>query len=441
MRVASLVVTTRRRGAQADRDHRRRHRRHHGRQPPAAEIRRATTPTSTSSTETTATSTSRGSCSCRSASRRSRRSSVRAAGSCARAFGSTRKRSTPSPSAARRCGCRTARSFPYHALVVASGARLCPEETPGLTGPGWNERAFTFYTAAGAAALRERLESFEGGRLVVNLMAAPIKCPVGPLEFAFLADWLFHERGMRERVDLAYVTPLSDVFANEAASVPAALAARVQGNRADHGFQLERGRRRGRRAARGGRPPDALRPARHRAAAWRRRVRRTVGASGRCARVRPHEHAHPASRERGEHLRDRRCDRPADLEGRVGDPLRGRGADRQRRALSRGREAGARLRRPLQPVRRDRIQQGAPARLQLRDRAAPGALSARGGPAPAAARVAAEPSRQRAFPWLYWHALLPGHDLPVVGPNMPLRGKRRPLSPRAAASGSRAARR
>jgi sulfide:quinone oxidoreductase len=108
--------------------------------------------------------------------------------------------------------------LPYDVLVVASGARLQPEETEGLTGPGWNERAFTFYTAPGAEALRETLERFEGGRLVVNLVDMPIKCPVAPLEFAFLADWYFRERGIRERVDLAYVTPLDGAFTKPVAS-------------------------------------------------------------------------------------------------------------------------------------------------------------------------------------------------------------------------------
>jgi sulfide:quinone oxidoreductase len=78
--------------------------------------------------------------------------------------------------------------LPYDVLVVATGARLQPEDTEGLTGPGWNERAFTFYTAPGAEALREALEWFDGGRLVVNLVDMPIKCPVAPLEFVFLAD-------------------------------------------------------------------------------------------------------------------------------------------------------------------------------------------------------------------------------------------------------------
>jgi sulfide:quinone oxidoreductase len=100
----------------------------------------------------------------------------------------------------------------YDVLVVASGARLQPEETDGLTGPGWNERAFTFYTPEGAEALREALERFRGGRLVVNLVDMPVKCPVAPLEFAFLADWHLRERGIRDRTELVYATPLDGAF-------------------------------------------------------------------------------------------------------------------------------------------------------------------------------------------------------------------------------------
>jgi sulfide:quinone oxidoreductase len=108
--------------------------------------------------------------------------------------------------------------LPYDVLVVASGARLQPEETEGLTGPGWNERVFTFYTPEGADALRGALERFQGGRLVVNLVDLPIKCPVAPLEFAFLADWYLRERGIRERTELVYATPLDGAFTQPIAS-------------------------------------------------------------------------------------------------------------------------------------------------------------------------------------------------------------------------------
>ncbi|MFN8121347.1 MAG: FAD/NAD(P)-binding oxidoreductase [Thermoleophilia bacterium] len=107
---------------------------------------------------------------------------------------------------------------PYDVLIVASGAALAPEETEGLTGPGWGTSAFTFYDLPGAVALHEALERFDGGRLVVNVVDMPIKCPVAPLEFCFLADWYLHERGIRDRVDLEFVTPLDGAFTKPVAS-------------------------------------------------------------------------------------------------------------------------------------------------------------------------------------------------------------------------------
>lgn len=100
----------------------------------------------------------------------------------------------------------------YDVLVVATGARLVPEETDGLTGPGWMEKVFTFYTLDGAVALRRALAEFGGGRLAVAVMDMPVKCPVAPLEFCFLADAYFKERGIRDKVDLTYVTPLDGAF-------------------------------------------------------------------------------------------------------------------------------------------------------------------------------------------------------------------------------------
>jgi sulfide:quinone oxidoreductase len=108
--------------------------------------------------------------------------------------------------------------LPYDVLVVATGTRLQPEETEGLTGPGWDERVFTFYTPEGAEALRGALERFDGGRLLVNLVDMPIKCPVAPLEFAFLTDWYLRERGIRGETELVYVTPLDGAFTKPIAS-------------------------------------------------------------------------------------------------------------------------------------------------------------------------------------------------------------------------------
>lgn len=109
-------------------------------------------------------------------------------------------------------------SLAYDVLVVASGARLLFEETEGLTGPGWRERVFDFYTPEGATALCGALERFDRGRLVVDVVDMPVKCPVAPLEFCFLADWALRRRGVRDDVELTYVTPMDGAFTRPVAS-------------------------------------------------------------------------------------------------------------------------------------------------------------------------------------------------------------------------------
>jgi len=106
----------------------------------------------------------------------------------------------------------------HDVLVVATGSRLVPEETEGLLGAGWMDTVFTFYDLNGATALARALDEFDGGRVVVNVVDLPIKCPVAPLEFCFLVDWYFHERGIRDRVELTYVTPLDGAFTKPIAS-------------------------------------------------------------------------------------------------------------------------------------------------------------------------------------------------------------------------------
>jgi sulfide:quinone oxidoreductase len=106
----------------------------------------------------------------------------------------------------------------YDVLVVATGAVLTPEETDGLELPDPGGRVHTFYSPEGAAALARALEGFQGGRLVVDVVDMPVKCPVAPLEFCFLADSYFRHRGLRDRVELVYATPLDGAFTTPVAS-------------------------------------------------------------------------------------------------------------------------------------------------------------------------------------------------------------------------------
>ena len=110
------------------------------------------------------------------------------------------------------------RSLSYDYLIVTTGSRIVPEETPGLKEDHWHKTIFDFYTPDGAVALAKHLRTWEGGRLVLNIAEMPIKCPVAPLEFMFLADWYFHEQGIRDKVELTLATPLPGAFTKPIAS-------------------------------------------------------------------------------------------------------------------------------------------------------------------------------------------------------------------------------
>jgi len=100
----------------------------------------------------------------------------------------------------------------YDVLIIATGAKIAPEETEGMKGSEWQKSVFDFYTFEGALALRNKLRDWQGGKLVVHITEMPIKCPVAPLEFAFLADSFFKHKHMRDKVEITYVTPLSGAF-------------------------------------------------------------------------------------------------------------------------------------------------------------------------------------------------------------------------------------
>ena len=108
--------------------------------------------------------------------------------------------------------------LPYDFLIIATGSSIHPEETDGMKNGAWQKNIFDFYTFEGATALASHLKHWEGGKMVVNIVEMPIKCPVAPLEFSFLADWWFTEQGIRDKVEIEYVTPLPGAFTKPVAA-------------------------------------------------------------------------------------------------------------------------------------------------------------------------------------------------------------------------------
>lgn len=106
----------------------------------------------------------------------------------------------------------------YDILIVATGAQISPEETTGLRSVLWHKKIFDFYTIEGAEALAGFFSTWEGGDLVIDIADNPIKCPVAPLEFSFFADEYFTKKGIRDKVNISYVTPMSGAFTKPKAS-------------------------------------------------------------------------------------------------------------------------------------------------------------------------------------------------------------------------------
>lgn len=106
----------------------------------------------------------------------------------------------------------------YDFLIIATGTKTFPEETQGLKDKLWYKEIFDFYTVEGAVALQKFFKGWEGGKLVMAITELPYKCPVAPLEFVFLADAYFTEIGIRDKVDISYVTPMSGAFTKPVAT-------------------------------------------------------------------------------------------------------------------------------------------------------------------------------------------------------------------------------
>ena len=129
------------------------------------------------------------------------------------------------------------RSFSYDFLVISTGCKIAPEENDGLM-DAWGKNAFTFYSIEGADLLRQKLKEFDGGKLVLNIAEVPFKCPVAPIEFVFLADWYFKKKGIRNKVEIELVTPLTGAFTKPKASAVFGESAKEKNIKITPAFEL-----------------------------------------------------------------------------------------------------------------------------------------------------------------------------------------------------------
>ncbi len=108
---------------------------------------------------------------------------------------------------------QSGKSFGYDYLVIATGSRIRPDQVPGMA-----EGAHWFYDLDGARKMREALDAFEGGKVVVNVNA-PHKCPVAPLEITFMLRDYFQAKGIWDKCELTYTYPIGRLHALEPVAV------------------------------------------------------------------------------------------------------------------------------------------------------------------------------------------------------------------------------
>ncbi|MEI7742272.1 MAG: FAD/NAD(P)-binding oxidoreductase [Chloroflexota bacterium] len=101
----------------------------------------------------------------------------------------------------------------YDQLVIATGSRIVPEEMAGF-----DTEAHHFYSAEAAAKLRSALDGFTGGRIVIGIAGIPYKCPPAPLEVAFLVESELRERGLRDKTEMTFLSPINRAFTIESVS-------------------------------------------------------------------------------------------------------------------------------------------------------------------------------------------------------------------------------
>lgn len=104
-------------------------------------------------------------------------------------------------------------TLPYDYLVLATGARLVPDEVPGLIAGSHD-----FYSLEGAQRLREALRTFGGGRILVGIAGIPYKCPPAPVEFVLMLEEYLRKRDIRDRSEVTLLSPLNRAFTIESAS-------------------------------------------------------------------------------------------------------------------------------------------------------------------------------------------------------------------------------
>ena len=92
------------------------------------------------------------------------------------------------------------RLFHYEYLIIAMGADINCSAIPGVSADN------CLYKLEGVLNIREKLNTFSGGRVFVVIAGTPYKCPAAPVEAVLLLDTIFKKKKIRDKVELKLFT-------------------------------------------------------------------------------------------------------------------------------------------------------------------------------------------------------------------------------------------
>ena len=100
-------------------------------------------------------------------------------------------------------------NFDY--VIISTGSSPDYDQIDGL-----KQANMDFHTDAyNASLIYNRISSIKSGKIVVGIGGLPYKCPPSPNESAFMLDEHFRKRGIRDNVEIIYVTPFTRIYSAE----------------------------------------------------------------------------------------------------------------------------------------------------------------------------------------------------------------------------------
>ena len=96
-------------------------------------------------------------------------------------------------------------------IIISTGSFPDYDQISGL-----REANMDFHTSAqNSSLIYQQITKIKSGKIVVGIAGLPYKCPPSPNESAFMLDEHFRKAGIRDKVEITYITPFTRIYSAE----------------------------------------------------------------------------------------------------------------------------------------------------------------------------------------------------------------------------------